>query len=82
MYSDLMSVPLVFEAVGWCLKQACACPPSVVGSERGCTVPKMLPGLVELLLVLWDSSMVSEIVPENRSLHNTAVSSRRYFLSR
>ena len=39
-------------------------------------------GLVRIRTFLWEGHPDSGIVPENRSLHNTAVSSRRYFLSR
>ena len=82
MYNGLMSAFLVSGVGGWCLKKDCVCPYSVMGSKRSCTVSKMLSGLVRLISFLWDGSLHSEIVSKNRSLHNTAVSSRRYFLSR
>ena len=33
MYIEYMFVSIMFSVGGLCLKQACACPPSVVGSE-------------------------------------------------
>ena len=42
----------------------------------------MLPEFVRIIAFLWEGSPDAEIVPENRALHSTAVSSYRYVLSR
>ena len=71
-----------FVVNGAVVKQACVCALSVVGSERSFRLFQDAPQTYQNKRISLRGSSNSWIVPENRSVHNTTISSRRYFLSR